>query len=271
MILYSIKRYLFRNYKKIFISFIILCFLGVILNYLVQDEAKIATLWDYVFSSFSYPLATILIIPLMYFYLIGDIFISDYNEGNLEFYLLRYQSRLRYFISKILIIIITSNLFFFVYLGILIVIGIMLGFPLNGNYSCDVLQCNIEYGGNIVNLLCTQYILFTMLLNTIGICTLVISLLTSNTIYSNIGIILTIIHGRNTIFDNNDGMLYSLLSQGVLSYHNPFYFYKVKYNINSELLNFTVAYSIKYLYLIFIVFFIVGWYRIRTMDLTLKN
>lgn len=271
MIKYAIKKYLFSNYKKFFISFIILCFSGVILKYLLQDDGKISTLWDYVFSSFSYPLAIILIIPLVYFYLIGNIFISDYKECNIEFFLLRTSSKFKYFLSKIIIIVLTSNLFFFVFLGILIFIGIIFKFPLKGDYSSNILQCSLYYEENIFKLLFIQYALVTMLLNLIGICILVISLLTNNTIYSAILLILAIVNGRNAICDNNLNMIYSPIAQGVLSYHSPFYFFGLSKDINSSLIRFTTSYSIKYLYLFFIIFFIIGWYRIMTMDFTFKK
>ncbi|NLP28388.1 MAG: ABC transporter permease subunit [Clostridia bacterium] len=116
MIRFSLKKYFYCSRKKWFIAIIVLLVLSVILKYIVADEflptGEQLTFWDFIFASLSYPFTMLLVIPLLYCYLVADIITEDYEGGYVTFLLSRSSSRLEFFISKVIVVFISSNIFF---------------------------------------------------------------------------------------------------------------------------------------------------------------
>ncbi|NLP28389.1 MAG: hypothetical protein GX370_06440 [Clostridia bacterium] len=106
-------------------------------------------------------------------------------------------------------------------------------------------------GGTIFNGMVMQYSLFVILLYVLGI----------------------ILHGHNTVFNNHDNLLYSPLAQGILSMHYPFYYQGLNNltDISKVMERFNVGYSIVYLSVLLVLLLLVGFIRIRNMNLVVKD
>ncbi|NLZ49583.1 MAG: hypothetical protein GX895_12570 [Clostridiales bacterium] len=277
MISFNLKKYFYCSRKKWLIAIIVLLVLAVILKYIVGYDflpvGKQLTLWDYIFASLSYPFAMLLVIPLLYCYLVADIITKDYEGGYVTFLLSRSSCRLEYFLSKVIIIFVTSNIFFFIYLMILFLVGLIYGIPSNGASYFTVTSTILESGGTIFNAIIMQYSLFVTLLYLLGILSVTVSLIFNKSLYSYIFIAGLILHGHNTVFNNHNNLPYSPLAQGIMSFHYPFYYRGLNNmtEISESIQRFSIGYSIVYLSLLLFVFFLVGFIRIRTMNLFLKD
>lgn len=275
MITCMINHYFCLNYKKWLYTFAMLFILGIIVKrFTIGIYLPIGTslaFWDYLFVCFSFPLVMIVVIPAVYCYLIGDIITMDYESGYIEFFLSRTSNRVTYFISKVAIIFITSNLLFVCYLVNIIIISFIYKFPLKGKYFYEVVKCSIKLGNNIFTTLAIQYGLFILTLSALGLFILTISLIFNNSVYGFIGVVLLILQGCNTVFNNQSKLFFSPIGQGILALHSPFYFYGTSDNLDISLKNFTVNYSMKYLWGMLLLFFVVGCFRIRTMNISRKG
>lgn len=277
MISYSLKKYFYCSRKKWLIATIVLLVLSIILKYTVPGvflpNGEQLTLWDFIFASLSDPLAILFIIPLIYCYLIADIITKDYEGGYITFLLSRSSSRLEYFLSKVIIIFISSNIFFLIYLIIMFLVAPIYGIPFKGTSYFVVTKTILESGGTILNALSIQYSLFVMLLNVLGILSISVSLIFNKSIYSYIFITGLILHGHNAVFNNHTNLLYSPLPQGILSVHYPFYYQGLNNMTDSSkaIQSFSIAYSIVYFLVLLVILCIVGGIRIRTMNLVVKD
>ncbi|MBZ9637645.1 hypothetical protein [Clostridium sp. FP1] len=275
MIISMIKHYFCLNYKKWIYAFAILFVLGILLKYLALEDClpKGAPLvfGDYLFIYFSYPLVMILVIPILYCYLIGDIFTKDYEGGYIEFFLSRISNRVTYFISKVAIIFITSNLLFLCCLVNIIIISFIYKLPFKGKCYYEVVTCSIKSGNNIITTLTIQYGLFILTLSALGLFILIISLIFNNSLYSFIGVVLLVLQGHNAVFKDHSNIYFSPIAQGILSLHSPFYFYGTSGMPDLTLKNFTINYSIKYFGIMLLLFFVIGCFRIRNMNISRKD
>lgn len=275
MIIFTLKQYFYHNYKKWIISCVVLFGIAIMLRYIVPSDflpvGEKLILWDYVFSSLSYPFATVFIIPLIYYYLIADIITKDYEGGYITFLLSRMSDRISYFISKAMVILIISNLFFLCYLIILISIALMFRLPIEGTSYYEVIKLTLESDKSTFLILAIQYGLFVMLLNFLGILSISISLIFNKSVYSALALIVFIIQGHNAVFSDHSKLMFSPIAQGLLSFHSPFCFYRNNVEVNGIIKNFTVTYSIKYLLFSIAILLIVGCLRVRTMNLYIKD
>jgi ABC-type transport system involved in multi-copper enzyme maturation permease subunit len=255
MIRFSLKKYFYCSRKKWFIAIIVLLVLSVILKYIVADEflptGEQLTFWDFIFASLSYPFTMLLVIPLLYCYLVADIITEDYEGGYVTFLLSRSSSRLEFFISKVIVVFISSNIFFLIYLMILALVALIYGLPFQGTFYFTVTSTILGSGGTIFNGMVMQYSLFVILLYVLGI----------------------ILHGHNTVFNNHDNLLYLPLAQGILSMHYPFYYQGLNNltDISKVMERFNVGYSIVYLSVLLVLLLLVGFIRIRNMNLVVKD
>lgn len=275
MITYMIKHYFCLNYKKWLYAFVLLFILGLLVKHIAPGvylpSGTSLVFWDYLFIYFSFPTVMILVLPIIYCYLIGDIITRDYEGGYIEFFLTRISNRVTYFISKVAIIFITSNLLFLCCLVNIIIISFIYKLPFKGKYYYEVVKCSFKSGGNIITTLMIQYGLFIMTLSALGLFILIISLIFNKSVYSFIGVIILVLQGRNTVFNNPSKIFFSPIAQGILSLHSPFYFYGTSGNLDINLKNFTVNYSMKYLWGILMLFFAIGCFRIRNMNISRKD
>jgi hypothetical protein len=270
-----IKQYFYLNYKKWLYTLVMLFFLCIGLKYLSPETflptgAKL-NLWDYVFSSLSYPLAILLVIPISYCYLIGDIFTRDFEGGYIEFFLSRISNRVTYFISKATIIFITSNLFFVCYLTNLFIVSLIYKLPFSGKCYYEVVTCSIKEGNHIIATLAIQYELFIITLCTLGLFILIISMIFNNSVYGFIGVIILVLQGHDAVFNNNSRVFFSPIAQGILALHSPFCFYVISGKSDLVLRKFTINYSLKYLKLMLLLFLAIGCFRIRNMNISRKG
>ncbi|MPQ60649.1 hypothetical protein E4V82_00745 [Clostridium estertheticum] len=272
-----VKHYFSLNYKKWIYTFAMLFVLTILLKYLAPGDClpKGAPLvfWDYLFIYFSYPIVMILVIPIIYCYLIGDIFTRDCEGGYIEFFLSRISNRVSYFISKVAIVFITSNLLFLCCLVNIIIISLVYKLPFKGEYYYDVVTCSIKSGNNIITTLAIQYGLFILTLSTLGLFILIISLIFNNSFYSFVGSGLLVIQGTLAIFHDQSQMFFSPIVQGMLANHSTFFPYRTLSSGKPDLTfqSFTVIYSMKFLGLMLVLFFVIGCFKIRTMNLSRKG
>ncbi|WLC78404.1 hypothetical protein [Clostridium estertheticum] len=263
------------NYKKWLYTFVMLFVLGILLKYIAPGDCipKGAPLvfWDYLFIYFSYPLVMILVIPIIYSYLIGDIFTRDCEGGYIEFFLSRISNRVSYFISKVAIVFITSNLLFLCCLINIIIISFVYKLPFKGKYYYEVVTFSIKSGNNIITTLAIQYGLFILTLSTLGLFILIISLIFNNSFYSFIGVILLVLQGLNVVFRDQSKIYFSPMAQGIVSLHSPFCFYGISGIPDPTFQNFTINYSINYLEIMLVLLFAIGCFRIRNMNISRKG
>ncbi|MFX0549701.1 hypothetical protein ACOAKC_10250 [Hathewaya histolytica] len=275
MIIYSINTYFKTTWKRWIYASIVLFLAFLVLKYIGPEEflkpgEKIG-LWDYLFSSLSYPFLNLLVIPTCYCYLVSDIVSKDYAEGYINFILTRSPNRLKYFLSKVIIIFLTSNLFYLLCIFILIFISFIYQMPIQNDNYYYVVRAVMESGGSIVGLFMTQYVLLTLELEFLGIFTVVIALFFNKSIYSFIGLFILIIQGHNAIFNNSNNRLLSPLAQGCLSLHVPYYAYEIGREVNSIMAKFTVNYSIIFLNMLILICCIIGCFKIRTTNIHTKR
>lgn len=274
MIFCVIKQYFISHYKRWRNTFLILVVLGILLKYICPEsfvpQGKPFILWDYIFSAFAEPIAVIVVIPILYCYLIADIITKDYEGGYITFLLSRIPNRTYYYISKIVVVLITSNLMVMIYMLALFIVAIVYRLPMQGHAYYITTKLVMESHGSIFSLLILQYGLFTMVLNALGIIILVLSLLFNNCVVPFIGTAILMVQGQNTIFADHTDSFYTLLVQNLLWMHTPFYYTgnEVKWN---KLQKFTVRYSIEFLLGISLVFLIIGFFKIRKMNLSKKG
>jgi len=275
MTTYMIKQYFSLNYKKWLYTFAMLFGLCIILKYISPESflpnGSRLILWDYVFSSLSYPLVILLVVPISYCYLIGDIFTRDYEGGYIEFFFSRISNRITYFISKVIIVFITSNLYFLCYLVNLFVISFIYKLPFIGKCYYEVVIYSTKAGNHIMATLAIQYGIFVIMLCTLGLFILIISLIFNNSVYSFIGVVILVFQGHDAVFNDQSRLFFSPIAQGILSIHCPFYFYAISSKSNMILQKFTINYSLKYLYLMLILFLAIGYLRIRNMNISRKG
>lgn len=277
MIICMIRHYFCLNYKKWFYTFAVLFILGILLKYIAPGDCipKGAPLvfWDYLFIYFSYPLVMILVIPIIYCYLIGDIFTRDCEGGYIEFFLSRISNRITYFISKVAIVYITSNLLFLCCIVNIIIISFIYNLPFNGKNYYDVVIYSIKSGNNMITTLVIQYGLFVLTLSALGLFILTISLIFNNSFYSFIGVGLLVVQGDLAVFDDQSKMFFSPIAQGILAEHPPFLPYRTLTSGKLDLTfqSFTVIYSIKFLGLMLLLFFVIGCFKIRNMNISRKG
>ncbi|MCB2340437.1 hypothetical protein [Clostridium estertheticum] len=272
-----IKHYFSLNYKKWIYTFVMLFVLSILLKYIAPGgclpKGAPLVFWDYLFIYFSYPLVMILVIPIIYCYLIGDIFTRDCESGYIEFFLSRISNRITYFISKVAIVFITSNLLFLSCIVNIIIISFIYKLPFNEKNYYDVVTYSIKSGNNMITTLGIQYGLFIITLSTLGLFILIISLIFNNSFYSFIGVGLLVMQGVIAVFDDQSKRFFSPIAQGILSGHYPFVHYRALSLGKPDLTiqSFTVIYSMRFLGVILLLLFTIGCFRIRTMNLSRKG
>ncbi|MCB2293530.1 hypothetical protein LGK95_08350 [Clostridium algoriphilum] len=275
MINYMIKHYFCLNYKKWIYTFVALHILGIVIKYIAPGiylpKGTTLVFFDYLFIYLSFPLVIILVLPIIYCYLIGDIITRDFKSGYIELLLPRISNRITYFISKVAIVYITSNLLFLCCLVNIIIVSFLYKIPFKGKCYYEVVTCSIKSGGSIITTLIQQYGLFIITFSALGLFILIISLIFNNSVYSFIGVILLVLQGRNSVFDDHSKMFFSPIAQGILSLHSPFYFYGSSNKIDANFENFTVSYSMKYLWVMLLLLFVIGCFRIRNMNIARKD
>lgn len=273
---FFIKQYFSLRWKRWLTIIPIIFFFAILLKYIAPLDFlpanKTLILKDYIFASLSYPFYILFIAPLLYSYLIYDIVTKDYEGGYITFIISRIENRVSYFISKILLIIITANIYFFMNLFILIIVGLIFRLPLHGDSYHEVLNISYKLGLNIYNIFLIQYGIYFIGLIAIGISLLVISLLFNNGIYSIIFIVMCFIQSQEAFFNNHKNLKWSLIGQLALSKHYPFCFSdsQVYPSYLSYMIGYTPYYSIKFYITISLIAFLVGILRINKMNFNKK-
>jgi len=274
VILFSLKSYFLKSKKKWLLTFLVMITISIVLKYntgVFLPKGKDLLVWDYIFFSFSEPIVFLLLAPFMFTYLIGDIFTYDLKYRYLELIMVRANKRFQYFVSKVLIIFISSNLFSLCFLMSLFTCSFIFKMQLEGNYYYDVTIISLEISNSIVHTLIIQYILFAMFLTALGTFILAISILFKSSVYGFIGLAIFLQNGHNAIFNNNNAMFYSPFAQAPLYYHSPFFSYLSSDNTSTLSKYFTISYSLSYLYGMFLIFFLVGCIRFRKMNISSKG
>lgn len=268
---FFVKQYFSLRWKRWLKIMPVIFIFAILLKYIVPLDFlpanKTLVFSDYIFASLSYPIYILLVIPLLYCYLIYDIVTMDYEDGHITFILSRIGNRATYFISKVILIIITSCIYFFINLFILMVVGLAFKLPLHGEYFSSMLKNSIDLGLNIYNAFLIQYGICFIGLIVIGISVLVISLLFNNGIYSIIFIIICIIQGHQSFFVNNKNLKWSLIGQLALSKHYPFSNWLINENY---LISYTPYYSIKFYIEVGLIVFFIGMFRVNRMNFNKK-
>lgn len=268
MISYSIYKYFCNNKKKWLFSILVLTIVAILLRYIVSDDflqnGQPLTFYDYIFSSMSYPFVIMLIIPLLYCYLASDIIINDFSGKYINFLITRTPNRSLYFISKVITVFFSSNLLLICYFSVLVFVGFIFHLPINEEYYYYTLVYALNSGKSILSLLVINYGLLLISLISLGTFLITISLLFNKSIYNYIAVILLIVQSHNSVFNNNSKIMFSPIAQSILSLHYPF-------NNGNTLTNYTVSHSINYMFILFFLFFFIGYLKIRTTNLSLKE
>lgn len=268
MIHYTVYEYFSNNKKKWINSILALFLFGIVLRYIVYEDFLPAgenlTLYDYFFSSLSYPFIIILILPLLFCYLTSDIILSDFSDNYINFLTTRVANRASYFFSKVITMFVASNVFVISYMSILIILAFIFRLPLTGECYYSPIMLFEHTNKSIFLLLFIQYALILIFLITLGFLFIAISLFFRKSIYNFIIVIILITESHNSVFNDNSTIMFSPLSQGIFSLHYPF-------NMATTLTNYTIIYSIRYLLFISIILFIISYFRIRSMNLYIKD
>ncbi|MCR1167415.1 hypothetical protein NE169_19065 [Clostridium botulinum] len=273
---FFIKQYFSLRWKRWLTIIPIIFFSAVLLKYLAPIDFlpanKTLILKDYMFESLSYPFYILFVAPLLYCHLIYDIATKDYEGGYITFIISRIENRVSYFISKILLIIITANIYFFMNLFVLIIVGLIFRLPLQGECYSPILKTSYKLGLNIYSIFLIQYGIYFIGLIAIGISVLVISLLFNNGIYSMIFIVMCFIQSREAFFNNHKNLKWSLIGQLALSKHYPFCFSdsQVDPSYLSYMIGYTAYYSIKFYIAISLIAFLVGMLCINKINFNKK-
>lgn len=277
MIYYSLYTFFEVTWKRWIIAFVILFGVAIGSKYsepvIFLPAGEPLLLWDYVFSSFSNYFVMVLILPLLFCYLIGDMVIKDYEEGYIALLISRISTRAGYFVSKVVVIFIASLLLIIGYLLILLMVGLLFRLPWTGHYYYDVLLTVEVTWRSLLGLLVIQLGLSISSYVALGMFIVTLSLIFNHPVLCYAGIIALFIQAREPIFNGPaTAFPYTPIAQGILILHAPYYYLN---SPNEELplilKDFTVTYSLMFCLIMFAVFFVVGMLRIRKTSLALKG
>lgn len=272
MIKYSIITYFKVRWKKWIKVTLILFFIFTLLRRIIPDVFNVPSggklkIWDFVFSCLSEPIIFILVIPILYVYLISDIIISDCKAGYINFILSRSNNRVEYFLSKVIIILLTSNLFILLCLIILVSIGMLYRMPFaGGNYN--IVYIAIKSGEGVLGLLAKQYGLMVLELQFMGTFMIIMSLVLRHSIYNYIILFLFILESHRTIFNSHKRLPISVLSQSSIYFHIPYHKYVVIKDVSDVPNIFTVQYSTIFLVVLISICIAMGCIRVKKMCLS---
>lgn len=230
------------------------------------------TAWDFVFSSLSNPFMMVLMIPIIFCYLIGDLIVKDYDNGYITLIASRIPNRTAYFFAKFAVIIVAAALLFFGYLTILVALSLMFRLPFHGRLFFSVLRSVDGHWSDILMLLITNAELFILSLVALGLFILSLSLFFHHPIVGYVGVIALVLQSHDPVFNDHSKLLMTPFAQGILALHAPFYFYNVAGSPHQEILQrFTVLFSTLYCFAAFVIFLLLGWLRIKRMNMYLKG
>ncbi len=253
MVLFELLR-LFNSKNKRIICTIIIMFLSAIfsvknvnlilkMSNLMPDGSNL-TIGDYIIGIFnSSQLIMFFVFPLLISILAGDLIISDFNDGIVNYIFIRIKSRFDYVLNKIITIAVISIIFTILLIVISFIVGFLFDMPLiSGKYHFVFLAS--EYN-NISHL--TVYILTILIfiqgLIFISLMTILITLYTkSSTLAIGLIIIIGFIHNVLYVI-NSDILVFMPFSQYIVGLHSFFDPFGIPIDF------FTPQFSVIYLFL----------------------
>lgn len=269
MLGYSLSSFVKNNSKKIKTICIFLLISSIVLKIFIETDdlpsGEILLFWDYVFCSIESLPCTLFFVPIMFTYLISGIFVDDIELGNVEMIAIRYEDRFQYLIEKVISLMIISILFYSMMLFFILCIGLIFFLPMKGNYFSDIMVYSSVTGVSPIGLLVNLSLIYIMQLIFIGMFALTISIFTKDRTYIFIGLSSLIIFGR--IFYMTSLMRFSPLTQSILSSHYPY----ITEKYSSKISSYTATFSLLFLLLLSILFFLIQYLRIRKMPLVKKG
>ncbi|CAH1212226.1 hypothetical protein PAECIP111893_03504 [Paenibacillus plantiphilus] len=93
-------------------------------------SSGLASIWQFVISIFTQPLAAIVIFPILFIIMFADLVSANDSDRFTDYTLTRFKSRVAWFLSKIGVLAVSAFLFTAISIAIALLLAICIGFPM---------------------------------------------------------------------------------------------------------------------------------------------